>query len=59
MNLFGMADSEEILSWINGKGVEPLYLMVSGSHACGLARPDSDLDIRGVYMVSQNDTDVF
>lgn len=28
----------------------PLFLAVSGSHANGLARPDSDIDIRGVYL---------
>jgi len=27
-----------------------LYLVVSGSHAWGLARPDSDIDLRGVYL---------
>lgn len=27
-----------------------LYLVVSGSHAWGLARPDSDVDLRGVYL---------
>ena len=26
-----------------------LYLVVSGSHAWGLQRPDSDIDLRGVY----------
>jgi len=26
-----------------------LYLVVSGSHAWGLERPDSDIDLRGVY----------
>jgi hypothetical protein len=50
VNLYGMADSEEIIQWLRDKGVEPLYLMVSGSHSNGLARPDSDLDIRGVYL---------
>lgn len=28
----------------------PLFLCVSGSHSCGLERPDSDIDIRGVYL---------
>ncbi len=50
MNLYSMAESENIIQWLRDKGVEPLYLMVSGSHACGLARSDSDLDIRGVYL---------
>jgi len=29
-----------------------LYLVVSGSHAWGLERPDSDIDLRGVYQDS-------
>jgi len=29
-----------------------LYLVVSGSHAWGLERPDSDVDIRGIYQDS-------
>jgi predicted nucleotidyltransferase len=44
-----MASSEEVLDWIRAKGVTPLFLMVSGSHANSMARPDSDLDIRGIY----------
>ena len=27
----------------------PLFLAISGSHACNLARADSDIDVRGVY----------
>ena len=29
-----------------------LYLALSGSHAWGLSRPDSDLDFRGIYIDS-------
>lgn len=36
--------------------VDLLYLAVSGSHSYGTARPDSDLDLRGVYMPSFMDS---
>lgn len=50
MNLYGMVDSSEVIKWIEDKGVKPLFLAVSGSHMWGVARPDSDIDIRGVYL---------
>ncbi len=50
MNLYGMAEPNEIVAWVEERGVKPLYLAISGSHMWGLARPDSDLDIRGVYI---------
>ena len=50
MNIYGIASSDEILEWIQSRGVTPLYLAVSGSHMWGLNRPDSDLDVRGIYL---------
>ena len=50
MNLYGVIDSDEIVRWMRDKGVTPLFLSISGSHASGLSRPDSDLDIRGIYL---------
>ena len=32
------------------KGKKPLFLVISGSHANGLQRPDSDIDVRGIYL---------
>lgn len=29
--------------------IQPLYAVVTGSHSWGLERPDSDIDIRGIY----------
>ena len=34
---------------VRENGGRLLYLAVSGSHAWGLNRPDSDVDFRGVY----------
>jgi len=34
---------------LDGSNRRLLYLVVSGSHAWGLDRPDSDIDLRGVY----------
>ncbi len=48
-DLFGMATDQEIVRFIEGYGVKPLFLCVTGSHMWGLNEPDSDLDIRGIY----------
>ncbi len=49
-DLYGMANKDEVIDWIRKRGGEPLFLGVTGSHMWGLNRPDSDLDIRGVYL---------
>jgi predicted nucleotidyltransferase len=48
-DLYGMATDKEILEFIAGYGVKPLFLCVTGSHMWNLAEPNSDLDIRGIY----------
>lgn len=42
--------TDDVISYIEAMGVTPLFLCVTGSHMWNLARPDSDLDVRGVYM---------
>jgi len=49
-DLFGMANSKEIIEFIEGYGVKPIFLAVTGSHMWNLAEPNADLDIRGVYV---------
>lgn len=49
-DLFGMATDKEIIEFIKGYHVEPLFLCVTGSHMWNLAEPGADLDIRGVYV---------
>jgi len=49
-DLYGLTTVEAVLDYVRARGGEPLFLMVSGSHMWNLARPDSDLDIRGVYL---------
>lgn len=40
----------QVKNELEAKGKFPMFLAVSGSHSCGLERPDSDIDIRGVYL---------
>lgn len=49
-DLFGMANDKEILDFIKGYQVTPLFLCITGSHMWNLNEPNSDLDIRGVYV---------
>ena len=41
---------ERTLSVIKEHKVYPLFLAISGSHMWNLNRPDSDIDVRGVYI---------
>jgi len=41
---------ERVRQILIDKGKQPMFLTVSGSHSHNLARPDSDIDIRGVYL---------
>ena len=38
------------ISKLKDMGKLPLFLAISGSHAHGLATPNSDIDVRGVYL---------
>ena len=49
-DLFGMATDTEIVEFIKGYGVRPLFLCVTGSHMWNLAEPNADLDIRGIFV---------
>jgi predicted nucleotidyltransferase len=49
-DLFGMATDVEIIEFIKGYGVTPIFLCVTGSHMWNLAEPNADLDIRGIYV---------
>ena len=49
-DLYGVTTAEAVVEWVRSRGVTPLFLAVSGSHMWNLARPDSDLDIRGIYL---------
>lgn len=53
-DLYGMATTEQLLEWIYERRVRPLFLAVTGSHMWNLAKPDSDLDIRGIYLDTLN-----
>lgn len=50
LSLYGMASGWDVLDWARAKNVTPLFLCVTGSHLWHLNRPDSDLDIRGIYL---------
>lgn len=43
-------DVAKILEWVRQHNVRPLVLSVTGSHVWGLDTPESDLDIRGIYV---------
>lgn len=49
----GFKPSKEVrdktLKWLYERGKRPLFMAVTGSHLWNLARPESDLDIRGIY----------
>lgn len=49
-DLHGHITDLEVLKYIDTFGVRPLFLCITGSHMWNLARPDSDLDIRGIYV---------
>lgn len=49
-DLYGMAKANEIAEFIKGYNVIPLVLGVTGSHMWNLSEPNSDLDIRGIYI---------
>ena len=49
-DLYGMATDKEIIDFIKGYGVRPIFLCVTGSHMWNLAEKDADLDIRGIYV---------
>ena len=49
-DLFGMATDKEIVDFIEGYGVRPLFLCITGSHMWNLVEPGADLDIRGIYI---------
>jgi hypothetical protein len=40
------------LAEVAGKGPEPVFATVSGAHLYGFASPDSDVDLRGAFMLS-------
>jgi predicted nucleotidyltransferase len=46
---------EELGAWMRERDVTPVLLCVTGSHMWNLARPDSDLDIRGIYLTHTYD----
>jgi len=45
-----MVAAYQVKDLLEDSGRLPLLLAVSGSHCHGLERPDSDIDIRGVYL---------
>jgi uncharacterized protein len=49
-DLFGMATDKEIIEFLQGYGVKPLFMCITGSHMWNLNEPNSDLDIRGIYI---------
>lgn len=49
-DLHGHTTDREVLNFIANFGVRPLFLCITGSHMWNLARPESDLDIRGIYV---------
>lgn len=53
-DLYGMTNDQEILNFIKGYHVKPLFMCITGSHMWNLATKDSDIDIRGVYQKPTN-----
>lgn len=39
------------LAQVTGKGPEPIFATISGAHLYGFASPDSDVDLRGAFML--------
>lgn len=42
-------DHRPVVQALVDEGLEPLILVVTGSHSWGLQRPESDIDLRGAY----------
>jgi len=36
-------------------GPQPVFATISGAHLCGFASPDSDVDLRGAYVIPARD----
>lgn len=49
-DLYGKVTDKEIIAFIESYGVRPLFLCVTGSHMWNLATPESDVDIRGIFI---------
>lgn len=45
-----MVDREH-LAQVARKGPEPIFATISGAHLYGFASPDSDVDLRGAFML--------
>ena len=49
-----MVDREH-LAQVARKGPEPIFATISGAHLYGFASPDSDVDLRGAFMLPARD----
>jgi len=52
--VWGMVDREH-LAQVARKGPEPIFATISGAHLYGFASPDSDVDLRGAFMLPARD----
>jgi predicted nucleotidyltransferase len=52
--VWGMVDREH-LAQVARKGPEPIFATISGAHLYGFASPDSDVDLRGAFMLTARD----
>lgn len=48
--VWGMLDREH-LAQVARKGPEPVFATISGARLYGFASPDSDVDLRGAYLL--------
>jgi uncharacterized protein len=48
--VWGMLDRDH-LAQVARKGPEPIFATISGAHLYGFASPDSDVDLRGAFML--------
>ena len=52
--VWGMVDHTH-LAQVARKGPEPIFATISGAHLYGFASPDSDIDLRGAFMLTAHD----
>lgn len=45
----------DYLASIAGRGPEPVFAAISGAHLYGFASPDSDVDLRGAFLLAARD----
>lgn len=49
--VWAMVDREHLVQ-VTRQGPAPIFATVSGAHLYGFASPDSDVDLRGAFMLT-------